>query len=327
MATATIFDIQRYSIHDGPGIRTTVFLKGCPLSCRWCHNPEGQFGEPELIFRENRCGRCGACLTVCKHGAISWGSGAPGGTRGPGGAARDQRFHTSTPGGPVTNRTKCVRCGECTKVCFSGARELAGKQMSVAQVMSEVERDIPFYEESGGGVTLSGGEPLAQADFAADVLETSKRRGIHTTLDTCGFAEWSAVDLVRRHVDLFLYDLKLMDDARHRELTGVSNAGIIRNLSELARLGHNIVLRLPVIPSFNDDYESIRQIGAFAATLPHLISVDVLPYHKIGIEKYRRLGKLYSLAGLPLPPEEIMAGIAGILAGFGLAVNRRTRAD
>jgi pyruvate formate lyase activating enzyme len=324
LVTGTVFDIQRYSIHDGPGIRTTVFLKGCPLSCAWCHNPEGQSREPELIFRENRCGRCGACLTACKHGAISWdgNEGGPGVT-----PERGQRGEARGPGAPITDRTRCVRCGECTKMCFSGARELAGREMSVEQVMSEVERDVPFYEESGGGVTLSGGEPLAQAGFAAELLAASKDRGIHTALDTCGFAEWDTMDRVRRHVDLFLYDLKLMDDSRHRELAGVSNAGIIRNLSELARRGHNIILRLPVIPSFNDDYESIRQIGALAATLPHLISVDVLPYHKIGIEKYRRLSRRYSLAGLPPPPEERMAGIVGILAGFGLAVNRKAYAD
>ncbi len=328
MATGTVFDIQRYSIHDGPGIRTTVFLKGCPLSCKWCHNPEGQSGDVELTFLENRCGRCGACLSVCRHGAIAWGGGEPG-ARGRDGGASGLDKHGITDGScaPVTDRTKCARCGECAKVCFSGARELTGKEMSVRQVMSEVERDIPFYEESGGGVTLSGGEPLTQAGFAAELLETSRDRGIHTVLDTCGFAEWGAVDLVRRHVDLFLYDIKFLDDAKHRELVGVSNAGMISNLIELARLGHNIVLRVPVIPGFNDDYESIHQIGAFAATLPHLISVDVLPYHKIGIEKYRRLGRPYSLSGLAPPPEERMAGIAGMLAGFGLAVNRRADAD
>ena len=334
MATGTVFDIQRYSIHDGPGIRTTVFLKGCPLSCKWCHNPEGQSADVELTFLENRCGRCGACLAVCRHGAISWGEGEPGGAsslsgRGDDDGASGLDKHGITGGScaPVTDRTKCARCGECAKVCFSGARELTGKEMSVRQVMSEVERDIPFYEESGGGVTLSGGEPLTQAGFAAELLEASKDRGIHTVLDTCGFAEWSAVDLVRRHVDLFLYDLKLLADAKHRELVGVSNVEIIRNLRELAARGHDIVLRVPIIPGVNEDDDSIGRMGAFAAALPGLIGVDVLPYHHIGAEKYRRLGRPYSLDGLAPPSAERMTEIAGMLAGFGLAVNRRADAD
>ena len=319
MSTGTVFDIQRYSIHDGPGIRTTVFLKGCPLSCAWCHNPEGQSGEPELVFRENRCGRCGACLTVCKHGAISWGESAADGT--------GERSQSVEAGAPATDRSKCRRCGECATVCFSGARELAGRTMTVAQVMSEVGRDAPFYAESGGGVTLSGGEPLAQAGFAAELLAAASGSGIHTVLDTCGFAEWDTMDLVRRHVDLFLYDLKLLDEARHGQLVGVSNAAILRNLRELARLGHDVVLRVPIIPGVNEDDESIRQIGAFAASLPRLIRVDVLPYHHIGAEKYTRLGRPYSLAGLVPPSVKRMAEIAGMLAGFGLAVNRRTGAD
>jgi pyruvate formate lyase activating enzyme len=213
------------------------------------------------------------------------------------------------------------------KVCFSGARELAGKEMSVEQVMSEVERDVPFFDESGGGVTLSGGEPLAQAGFAAELLEASKGKGMHTVLDTCGFAEWSALDLVRRHVDLFLYDLKLFDEARHREFVGVSNVGIIRNLRELAARGHDVVLRVPIIPGVNEDDDSIRRMGAFAAALPGLVGVDVLPYHLIGAEKYERFGRPYSLVGLAPPAEERMTEIAGMLAGFGLAVNRRVDAD
>ena len=330
MATGMIFDIQRYCIHDGPGIRTTVFLKGCPLSCAWCHNPEGQSAEPELTFRENRCGRCGACLAACRRGAISWGGAAACGAdvgRQAGAEGAGAGTSEGGPGVPVTDRTKCVRCGECAKVCFSGARELAGKEMPVEGVVAEVERDAPFYEESGGGVTLSGGEPLAQAEFVRGLLAALKHKGLHTTLDTCGYAEWDTIDRLRRHVDLFLYDLKLMDDLRHRELAGVSNADIIRNLRELSRLGHDIILRLPIIPGVNEDDESIREIGAFAASLPRLISVDVLPYHHIGEEKYRRLGRPYALEGLAPPSAERTAQIAGILAGFGLAMNRRRNAD
>jgi pyruvate formate lyase activating enzyme len=329
LATGAVFDIQRYSIHDGPGIRTTVFLKGCQLSCKWCHNPEGQSAKPELIFRENRCGRCGACLAACTHGAISWSGGAAGGAGAGRRAGAEGVVAVRGDGGtgaPVTDRAKCVRCGECAKVCFSGARELIGREMSVGQVVAEAERDAPFYEESGGGVTLSGGEPLAQPEFARELLADLKKMGIHTALDTCGFAEWDTIDMLRRYVDLFLYDLKLMDDLRHRDLVGVSNAGIIRNLSELSQLGHNVILRLPIIPGVNEDDASIRKIGAFAAGLTRLISVDVLPYHHIGTEKYRRLGRPYALEGLAPPSAERMTEIARTLAGYGLAVNRRADA-
>lgn len=322
MTTGVIFDTKRYSIHDGPGIRTTVFLKGCPLSCWWCHNPEGQAMEPELILRPERCIGCGACLEVCEHGAI---------------------FHDGER--IVTDRGRCTACGACVQVCYAEARALVGREVTVAEVMDAIERDTAFYDESGGGVTISGGEPLAQPDFLRDLLRACQARGLHTTLDTCGFAPWEALDDVREDVDLFLYDLKLMDDARHRELTGVSNRRILENLRRLSGEGHRmlrqgsaqvlrqcsaqvlrrgsaqVVLRVPVIPGINEDEENLRAIGAFAAELPSLERVDLLPYHRIGRDKYRRLGKPCPMPETAPPSEARMDKIARRLHEFDLWVN------
>ena len=299
MIKGIVFDIKKYSIHDGPGIRTTVFLKGCPLSCWWCHNPESQAPTVEMFFRENRCIRCGACLEACPQDAIAWNG-----------------------QGPITDQEKCERCGTCAAACYAEARESIGREMTVAQVMEQVERDVAFYDESRGGVTLSGGEPLLQWDFSLALLRACKDMEIHTALDTCGLARWEIMDRIREYVDFFLYDLKLIDGEKHRQFTGVSNELILKNLQALSQRGHNIVVRVPVIPGVNDDDESIRQIGAFAARLAHLASIDLLPYHHIGMDKYTRLNKAYKLVDARPPTDERMAEIAHILQGFGLLVTR-----
>ena len=292
-----MFDIKKFSIHDGPGIRTTVFLKGCPLTCWWCHNPESQARGPEMMFRAQRCIRCGACLAVCAQGAISW------------------------DGDEVcTDGERCTLCRACVETCYAEAREIVGREMTVAQVMAEVERDVAFYDESNGGVTFSGGEPLLQPDFLLALLRACREKEIHTALDTCGFATWETLNRIREHVDLFLYDLKLMDDAKHREFTGASNALILKNLQALSQREHNIVLRVPIIPGINDDDDHVRQIGAFAAALPHLKRVDILPYHHGGAAKYDRLDKVYDLPETRPPSDERMANIAQMLRGFGLQV-------
>jgi pyruvate formate lyase activating enzyme len=292
-----VFDIKKFSIHDGPGIRTTVFFKGCPLNCWWCHNPESQAMEPELTYRPSRCIRCGACVDACPQGAIS---------------CQDEAVSTDL--------LRCTRCGACVEACTAEARQIVGREMSVDQVMAEVERDVPFYDESGGGVTVSGGEPLAQPAFLLALLQACKGKEIHTALDTCGFAPWEVLDGVREHVDLFLYDLKVMDDARHRTLTGASNERILENLRALSQAGHEIVLRVPVIPGVNDDDRNVRQTGAFAASLPALRRVDLLPYHHAGTEKYGRLHRAYALPETRPPSDERIAEIARALRELGLHV-------
>jgi pyruvate formate lyase activating enzyme len=280
-----------------------VFLKGCALSCLWCHNPESQSSGPDLILRESRCIRCGACVEACTNGAITW-----------------------TEAGPVTDRAKCRGEGHCASVCFADARSLAGRTMSVEDVMEIVERDRPFFEESGGGLTLSGGEPLLQPYFSATLLKAAKARGIHTALDTCGHASWRSLDRLRGDVDLFLYDVKLMDAERHQLFTGASNHRILENLRALARHGHRIVLRVPVVPGINDDQENLDAVRRFAASLPDLAGLDLLPYHRIGVDKYARVGRSYPLPDTLPPARERLAAVADALAAAGLPVGRRVTA-
>jgi pyruvate formate lyase activating enzyme len=296
-----VFDIRRYAIHDGPGIRTTVFLKGCALACWWCHNPEGQSPRPEVIVRAGRCIRCGACLSACERGAA-----------------------TLTPDGPDAERDSCRGCESfaCAAICNAEAREVAGRPMSVEQVLAVAARDLPFYEDSGGGVTLSGGEPLLQAEFAAALLASCKAAGISTALDTCGHAPWEAIERLRGDVDLFLYDVKLMDEERHRRFTGVGIGRILENLRALASRGHRIVLRFPVVPGINDDAANVGAVAALAASLPHLAGVDLLPYHRIGADKYVRLDREYRLLNTGVPSASRLEEVAAVFAAAGVAVHQ-----
>jgi pyruvate formate lyase activating enzyme len=297
LITGIVFDIKRFSIHDGPGIRTTVFFKGCPLSCWWCHNPESQASGQERVFHERRCIRCGACVGVCQQGAI-----------------------TLEVDGITVDGERCTLCGACADICYAEAHEMVGREMTLAQVMDEIERDVAFYDESGGGVTLSGGEPLSQSGFLLALLRACKQAEIHTVLDTCGFASWDVLDRIRAHVDLFLYDLKVMDEARHRQFTGVSNGPILNNLQSLSLEGHDIVLRVPVIPGFNDDEDNIRELGIFVAALPLRHRVDLLPYHHSAADKYARLSRVYGLGEIRPPSHEAMIHVAEILDGYDLQV-------
>jgi pyruvate formate lyase activating enzyme len=250
-----------------------------------------------MMFQAKRCIGCGTCEAVCSHGAIS----------------RNGDLVSTDEG-------TCILCGACVESCYAEAREIVGQEMTVAQVMAEIERDITFYDESGGGVTFSGGEPLLQGGFLCSLLSACKDRDIHTTLDTCGFAAWETLDRIRGFVDLFLYDIKMMDDTKHRELTGVPNDLILKNLQRLSEQGHNIILRLPIIPGANDDDTNIRRTGEFAATLLGPNQVDILPYHRTAADKYSRLNRTYEFSEIRPPSNEDVARIAQILRGFGLQV-------
>ena len=296
--TGNVFDIQRFSIHDGPGIRTTVFVKGCPIRCVWCHNPEGIDAEPVLSFLPNKCIGCGYCLRTCR-----------------------QSVHRIVDGVHQLDRSECEACGRCTEECYAGALELVGREVTVGEALDEVLRDRPFYETSGGGMTLSGGEPTMQIEFSAELLEAAKGEGLHCCVETCGHCSYEDLDRIRPAVDLFLYDYKATNDERHRELTGVSNALVIENLRKLHDDGSAIVLRCPIIPGTNDCDEHFEGIAALAGELPHLSGVELMPYNPLGESKVDRMG--FDAAGRPrpdTPEQEAIAGWISRLAGLGVTV-------
>lgn len=261
-----IFDIMRYAIHDGPGIRTTLFFKGCPLDCIWCHNPEGKSREPEFMWWKERCIQCRNCQNACSRGAISF------------------------PDDFSLEKAKCDLCRSCVDACPSRALEMVGEKMTVPQLMMEIEKDTIFYEESGGGVTFSGGEPLMQPGLLYSLLKACKARGIHTAVDTCGYANPDVFRRISSYVDLFLYDVKVINDQTHKKVTGVSNMLILENLRVLSQMGKKVIVRYPLIPGMNDREEDIRELGAFISSI-NVEEISILPYHKGGMEKARRLGK------------------------------------
>jgi pyruvate formate lyase activating enzyme len=265
--SGVVFNIQRCSLHDGPGIRTTVFLKGCPLTCFWCQNPESQSAGPELLLDRRKCTLCGVCRQACRNGAIrldgdSW----------------------------VFNRGDCRGCGCCVSACPNEARTISGKRTTVEEVMHEVLKDLKFYNKSGGGVTLSGGEPLAQPAFARQLLLRCKGKDLHTTLDTCGYAPWPTIRGLLEYVDLVLFDIKHLDALKHTEATGRDNRLIRENAKKIAKLTPMRV-RVPLIPGFNDSVETIREIADFAGNELGCPDIDLLPYNRLGEIKYESLDK------------------------------------
>ncbi len=296
MTTGLVFDIKHFAVHDGPGIRTTVFVKGCPLRCMWCHNPESLTSEPQLMFTPSRCIGCGYCMKVCEQGA-----------------------HITVNGEHEVDWGKCVACGKCAAECYSGALELAGRETTVDEVMEEVLKDKVFFENSKGGMTISGGEPLNQPEFTAEVFRRSKEEGIHTSLDTSGYAAWSVIEKVIEHVDLVMYDIKQMDSERHKEYTGVPNELIIENLKKIDTKGIPIWVRIPTIPGLNDDEDNFRKIGELLSGLKHIERVDILRYHKLAESKYEHTGQDYRLKGMDTPEKEEVEHLKDILEGFGVS--------
>ena len=267
---ANIFNIQKFSVHDGPGIRTTIFFKGCPLKCAWCHNPESQKREMEILYDKSKCTMCGTCVKECKNGAIS---------------IIDNKL--------TTNMDKCTFNGDCTICCINTSRQIAGKEYSVDEVVKEVLKDRVFYKNSKGGATLSGGEPLIYPDFVEALLKKLKEENIHTALDTCGAVDFKVLERVSKYTDLFLYDLKLINEKKHIEFTVLSNKVIIDNLVKLSKIHKNINLRIPLIDGINDDDDNIRGILKLIKNT-NIKKVNLLPYHNIALHKYEKLARDYN---------------------------------
>jgi pyruvate formate lyase activating enzyme len=299
MRQGLIFDIKRYAIHDGPGIRMAVFLKGCPLNCLWCHNPESLSPDIQKLFAAGKCIGCGECCRACPVQACSL-----------------------TAQGVVTDKNLCSRCGKCAEACPTLATEMSGRYQSVDELIKIIEKERPFFDQSGGGVTFSGGEPLLYPDFLIEALKACKSRRIHCAVDTSGLVTQETLLRVARDTDLFLYDLKMLDADKHRHYTGVDNRLILDNLTALAESGAAIQIRIPLIGGVNDDHDSIAASAAFIAGLPgERKPVNLLPFHDVARGKDLKLGQTRDLSRLREPTQADLQRVIGLFAEYGLVAS------
>jgi pyruvate formate lyase activating enzyme len=290
------FDIKRYSINDGPGIRLTIFFKGCPLSCRWCHNPESISARAQKLYTASKCIGCAECVKACPRQACRLSS-----------------------AGIQTDPALCDACGACAEICPSRATEISGQVYRKDELMEIIEKEVPFFDQSGGGVTFSGGEPLMHAPFLLELLYACGERHIHRAVDTSGYGKTSELLKIAEQTELFLFDLKLMDSQRHRALTGVDNSLIIENLKALAASGAQIEIRVPLIAGLNDDRQNLEQLAAFVAELPGTAPrINFLPFHNVAENKYRKLGQDYDTSGMTAPGERAFQQAAEICTAHGL---------
>lgn len=289
-----VFDTERGSYHDGLGIRTVVFLKGCPLHCLWCSNPEGQSFSTEIAFYEEKCDGCGRCVEACPEKAIS-----------------------SSVDKIQLDRGRCSFCGKCVDVCLPEAIKIIGRAYTPKEILNEVLKDSVFYRKSGGGITLSGGEPLAQPDFSEALLKACKEMSLQTAIETCGYADWQSFERLLKYCDEVLYDFKCIDPEKHKNFTGVSNKRILENALKVSEKGVPIIARVVLIPGLNDSKKDFLRLLQFLEKLKTVICVDLLPYHKLGIAKYKRLGMRYALTNMEPPDDLKVAEYKKLVESFG----------
>ncbi len=294
---AVITDIQRFSVHDGPGIRTLIFFKGCPLKCIWCQNPETLSASPQLFYSQSECIHCGLCIEACPHQAIQ-----------------------KTADGVVFERSRCRACGLCVVHCYAGARRLVDREVTVEELLTEVMKDVVFYRNSGGGVTLSGGEVTLYPSFARELLRLVKANGIHTAIETCGYAKWQDLKMILDYTDLVLFDLKHTDPVKHERYTGADNRKILDNLARISRGGWPLINRFPLVPGVNDDEATLRGIARLAKDAK-AAEVHILPFHQLGESKWASVGRVYECANISGPSQAQIAEARRIIGEEGVKVN------
>lgn len=296
MGKGLITEVQRFSVHDGPGIRTNVFFKGCPLRCPWCSNPETQSSKPVLMYSQNRCMKCGMCQNVCIKECI---------------AVKEDNF--------LYDEEKCIQCRKCEDICPVTAIRFYGKEITEEDLLKEIKKDIPFFQKSGGGVTFSGGEPFMQSKFLLDTASSCKAQNINVAIETSGYTSWEAMEPLIDYTDYFLYDLKILDSIKHEKITGQSNGRIIDNLKKLRERTKNVIIRIPIIPGYTDSEENIKGIGKLANDL-NIMEVHILPYHNYAVSKYKQLRRTYELSDQKALHDEDVAPVSKMLSKMDLSV-------